>query len=56
MVKCRDTNDIETYFRCILIEEELQKFCDALQTVSHEYDAKDTINIFHQSDKPERSA
>jgi hypothetical protein len=47
MVKCIDASDLDTYFRCILTEEELQKFSDALQIASHEYDAKDTINIIH---------
>eukprot|EP00597_Dinobryon_sp_UTEXLB2267_P003350 CAMPEP_0170061732 /NCGR_PEP_ID=MMETSP0019_2-20121128/3199_1 /TAXON_ID=98059 /ORGANISM="Dinobryon sp., Strain UTEXLB2267" /LENGTH=437 /DNA_ID=CAMNT_0010267655 /DNA_START=258 /DNA_END=1571 /DNA_ORIENTATION=+ len=51
MVKCSDSENIDTYFRCILVEDEFVKFSEALQTVSHEYDAKDTINILHHGEE-----
>jgi len=51
MVKCSDTENNDTYFRCILVEDEFLKFSEALQSVSHEYDAKDTINILHHAEE-----
>lgn len=51
MVKCADVDGNDTYFRCVLFEEELRKFCEALKGVSQEYDANDTVNILHHEEK-----